>query len=132
MNRQEYEQYQGDFAAGVADLEDGSFSAGFWKCPDCDSDNFDNCDGCRECDKTAEQLQAYSEPSFSWSSCDICGSHLGGDRYTVIACLKGARKAGWTEDHQWQGEVCFDCLYFECYGQLDDMTMLEVTESEEA
>ena len=27
------------------------------------------------------------EGSFSWSSCDVCGSSLGGDRYPVVALI---------------------------------------------
>lgn len=27
------------------------------------------------------------EACFSWSACDVCGSHLGGDRYPVVALV---------------------------------------------
>lgn len=51
-------------------------------CPDCetcrDSVNID-----MSMEKFAEDIgngSLFSEPSFSWSDCDVCGSVLGGDR----------------------------------------------------
>lgn len=71
---------------------------------------------CRDC---GEDQGEYSEPSFSWSSCDCCGSSLGGDRYHV---------AGYNKEHDaiFCYDVCPDCLYYSAYGQLDDQTMLDM------
>ncbi len=65
-----------------------------------------------------------TEPSFSWRSCDCCGSGLWGDRYDAN---------GWnpTEKQVQEYSVCQDCIYYAEYGQLDDMTMLDVRRSEE-
>lgn len=47
-------------------------------CPDCaDEYGLDQ----SEFDSGLESGEIPDEPSFSWSACDLCGSHLGGDRY---------------------------------------------------
>lgn len=63
------------------------------------------------------------EPYFSWSSCDCCGSLLGGDRHDVT---------GWnpTAKEVQEYSVCSNCVYYAEYGQLDDQTMLEIEASE--
>jgi len=59
------------------------------------------------------------EPYFSWSSCDCCGSMLGGNRYDCN---------GWNPRVKEIQEytVCADCVYYAEYGQLDDMTMMDI------
>ena len=59
------------------------------------------------------------EPSFSWSSCDCCGSDFGGDRYDC----NGYNPT--TKEIQ-EYTVCSDCVYYAEYGQLDDMTMMDM------
>lgn len=66
------------------------------------------------------------EPSFSWSYCDVCGSSLGGNRYTC----NGYNPT--TKEVQSDYEVCSNCYYFAEYGKLDDQTMLEIEDSEKA
>ena len=68
----------------------------------------------------------YEEPSFSWSYCDVCGSSLGGNRYTC----NGYNPT--TKEVQSDYEVCSDCYYYAEYGKLDDQTMLEIEASEKA
>ena len=64
-----------------------------------------------------------TEPWFSWSPCECCGSTLGGDRYRMIAV---------DEDREIvEYAVCSDCMYYSTYGQLDDLTMLEIEESDD-
>jgi len=59
----------------------------------------------------------YNEPYFSHNNCECCNRSLGGDRFDMI---------GLTNDNeQFKYEVCSDCLYYNEYGQLDDMTMLD-------
>ena len=72
------------------------------------------CLGCKE--------EQSSEPFFSWSSCDCCGSTLGGNRYHV---------SGYNQEFKqiFCYDVCPDCYYYAEYGQLDDMTMMEVENS---
>ena len=123
---EDYAEYQDDFSAGVADLEDHSFSDGFWNCPACGSDDFDNCDGCADeaCEAHGDGLECWREGSFSWAPCDVCGRGLGGTRYHVIGWIKGARAVGYPESHRWEGEACVDCIYYGEYGGLDDTTIL--------
>lgn len=79
-----------------------------------ESDNI--CPGCNE--------ERSFEPSFSWHSCDSCGSNLGGDRYH---CTGYNEK----EEEIYCYDVCPDCYYFAEYGCLDDMSMIEIEESQE-
>ncbi len=60
-----------------------------------------------------------TEPYFSWSSCECCGSHLGGDRYD---CNGYNPKTGEIYEYS----VCVDCMYYAEYGKLDDLTMMEL------
>lgn len=60
-----------------------------------------------------------ADSHFSWRPCDCCRRLLGGEREMA---------SGWnpTTGEVQEYEVCFDCLYYSEYGELDDMTMLEV------
>ena len=60
------------------------------------------------------------ETFFSWSPCDVCGTHLGGDREE---CNGYNTKTKEFEDYDC---VCTDCVYYAEYGRLDDQTMIEV------
>ncbi len=94
---------------------EGTPSTGHWTCPHCDSEKWHNCEPCPDCGTNPED---YGEPSFSWSPCDCCGSHLGGDRYDVIGWFKGARAGGYTDEFQWSGHICPDCLRYLANGDL--------------
>jgi hypothetical protein len=61
------------------------------------------------------------EPWFSWSNCDCCGSHLGGDREHAVGFNINDRDA----ENEWY-EICSDCAYYIENGCLDDMSMLDV------
>jgi hypothetical protein len=42
------------------------------------------------------------EHYFSWASCELCHSNLGGDRYDYIA---------WDDkDDKWELSICVDCV----------------------
>lgn len=58
------------------------------------------------------------EAWFSWSPCECCKSHLGGDREYLYAHN--------TTDELVQFTICEDCVYFINYGRLDDTTMMRV------
>ena len=58
------------------------------------------------------------EPYFSWENCECCNRHLGGDRYDCSGYNPET-------DEIYEYSVCVDCLYYNEYGQLDDMTMLD-------
>jgi len=122
-NTSDYAQFCDAFKSGTEDLEHGSFSAGYWTCPECDNAEWTNCDPCPECETDPDTA---NEPHFSWSPCDICGRHLGGDREHVIGWLEGAEGHDYADSYQWEGNACTDCIYFQEYHQLDDMTMMQV------
>lgn len=66
-----------------------------------------------------ENLSSEGEPYFSWSHCDCCHRPLGGDRYKAT----GFNRA--TQEIQ-EYQICTDCMYYAEYGQLDDMTMMNI------
>ena len=73
---------------------------------------------CQELDQLGNEDAPEREPWFSWSPCECCGSHLGGNREYLYA-----RDAS---DEIVQFTICEDCVYYVNYGQLDDTTMLEI------
>lgn len=54
------------------------------------------------------------EPYFSHNSCDCCQRQLGGSRMDMLD-INGNEYS-----------ICCDCEYYAEYGQLDDMTMLDM------
>lgn len=84
------------------------------------------CPGCAECTETYGETDDDGhypevEGSFSWESCEICNRPLGGDRFPWHAVND--------DDEIIHGECCVDCMYYLEYGQLDDMTMLDMEEA---
>ncbi len=77
------------------------------------------CPGCADCglDENEEvaAIEVAGEPHFSWSSCDACGSSLGGDRHPAHGIS--------AEFGRMHLSVCTDCVYYLNYGCLDDETM---------
>ena len=59
------------------------------------------------------------EAYFSHSPCDCCSRPLGGDRYTC----NGYNPT--TKEVQSDYSICIDCVYYNEYGQLDDITMMD-------
>lgn len=104
MTKSEYAEYQAAVERNLKGLEFVSTGA---------------CPGCEDCglekEATGYEIETATEPSFSWSSCDACGSTLGGDRHPAHG-----RMSDGTLLHL---NVCTDCLYYLNYGQLDDTTM---------
>ncbi len=66
------------------------------------------------------------DPYFSWQPCECCGSRLGGDRYEANGYIPATGEASGLFS------VCPDCIYYAEYGQLDDMTMLEIDSTQTA
>ena len=141
QNVLDYAQYEAAFKAGVEDLQDGTFSAGYWpgEAPDCECEEARLCecpiiDDCN-CPRGDIDCTCYGDADthidFSSSACDICDRRLAGSRTAIIGWLTGAREAGYTVWDRWSGEACDDCVYYSAYGTLDDQTMIEVRESEE-
>ena len=79
-------------------------------------DECPTCDGCGRVEvqeggeADPDEQQAADEGGFSWSSCDCCGSNLGGDRYPAHT---------WRSDQPLTSagslihlDICTDCLLF--------------------
>jgi hypothetical protein len=67
-------------------------------------------------------LSSEGEPFFSWSSCQCCGTRLGGDRYEC----NGYNEQ--TKEVEEYNRICSDCVYYAEYGRLDDSTMMDMEE----
>lgn len=104
MTKQEYKQYEETFAEWLKQ----------WEFP---SSGY--CPGCEDCPEPQYDGDcAFLEPSFSWRACEVCGSRLGGDRLPIHAVDENGDIVHF--------DACMDCIYYLEYGQLDDMTMLEL------
>ena len=62
------------------------------------------------------------ETFFSSEDCECCHRPLGGDRYRMSALLE--------DDTVILFDVCPDCMYYNEYGTLDDLTMMLLTDDE--
>jgi len=80
------------------------------------------CPGCEECEK-AGHTEECCEEHFSWRACEVCGSHLGGNRYPVHSVDANGDILHW--------DACTDCVYYLERGQLDDQTMLDMDKETE-
>lgn len=67
-------------------------------------------------------LSGDGEPYFSWRYCDCCSRPLGGMR-------EDSKGYNPTTNEIYEYSVCEDCLYYVEYGQLDDMTMMDMKDS---
>jgi len=83
-------------------------------CEDCDgtgeTDEGHVCKVCQGVGTIAPTIDEVpdEEPGFSWSSCEVCGSTLGGNRYTWHAQTKDGKLV--------HGECCEDCMMHMNYG----------------
>ena len=108
-----------------------ALSTGAWPldtCQECkgsgkgdDGDTCYTCDGigkvceCSQCSARGDEDSGErDEGGFSWSSCDTCGSSLGGDRYPGHALDRDPQAPGYVRDSAniIHLEVCADCLMF--------------------
>lgn len=144
MTTTEYQAYQEAVARGLKGLHAVSTGA----CPGCEDcgltdSQCSHCDGegidveqpddgtqdrpCPKCggtgiiEPTEHDRELADEPHFSWHACECCGSTLGGDRHPAHGLDANGDLIHF--------EVCTDCLYYLNYGQLDDMTMMEMQAS---
>ena len=103
-----------EFAKSVDHYLEGIDHANAGPCPGCAGCGLEDCD-----DMEDERYELASEPSFSWSQCDGCGSTFGGDRhYAHGFVLPGDRtEADGPRYPNDPGEiihldVCTDCLLY--------------------
>jgi hypothetical protein len=144
MNAEKYEKYKAAVDHNLKGLEHistgacpGCAECGLEKrdCPDCEgtgqqwndktsceSTDCPNCHGEGKIDCSEHDRELSEQPGFSWSSCEACGSNLGGDRHPAHGFIR--RDEG--RDLLVHISVCSDCLYFLNYGQLDDASMMEI------
>lgn len=109
MTKTEYADYEQRFSDGTKDIS--FLSSGSYL------------ESCSVCPRDLEYDDGVSydcEPHFSWSTCDICARDQGGDRETAHGIYDGRTI---------HLNICTDCVYFNEYGKLDDMTMMELEES---
>lgn len=86
-----------------------------------------NCPECGEelvCCECPEHGTPNTEPYFSWSSCDCCHTSLGGNRQDSWGYHPESKQI-------FEYTICEDCVYYLEYGRLDDMTMLDIENSED-
>ncbi len=115
MTKQEYAWYEEavkDFfvTEGITNL-----STGLCHCPDCMVEL--DCQECPKCGKDAGEFP--NEPFFSWSPCECCKTHMGGNREYATGYNDITKKV-------YNYTICEDCVVYTAYGRLDDMTMLEI------
>lgn len=71
------------------------------------------------CDSHDDESRDDHVDEFSWHPCDCCRSPLGGERHRVTAYHPATKEI-------LTYQVCPDCVYYVEYGQLDDMTMMDM------
>jgi len=105
-------RFMAAFSNGIKDIH--VVSAGFsWNCPEC-LNNYDIC-----CEHKGEHMyqkgEIVDEGSFSHNACDICGSKLGGNRFSAHGVLD--------TDHKEivHLEVCVDCIMYMANGDLPEV-----------
>jgi len=76
----------------------------------------------REGINSLTQADLEREGYFSWRKCECCGG-LAGDRWECNGYNPTSKEV------QDGYEICTDCLYYVEYGELDDLTMLEMRET---
>jgi len=98
MTKKQFEEYKENVRRNLDGLEFISSGA------------TSNCEGCGLGeDPTLWAIDCANEGGFSWSSCDGCGSTLGGQRYPSHALVRGT-------DQRVHLDLCFDCVEFLEYG----------------
>lgn len=90
------------FVAAIEEALKGVNSVSPSPCPDI-------CETCSRTDWPMEYECPVDEGGFSWSSCDSCGSGLGGDRYAAHGFLENGELT--------HLEICPDCMMYHANGE---------------
>ena len=73
--------------------------------------------GCSDCgledcdDMNNPDFDGAGDDEFSWSSCDSCGSNLGGSRHAAHGCI---------DSNVQHFSVCVDCIMYHANGDLPE------------
>ncbi len=118
MTKQEYAEYEETVNNFFEQNGINSLSTGLTHCPNCEV-QFEMQE-CPQCGKDAGEFP--NEPYFSWSPCDCCNTHEGGNREDATAYNPITKEI-------FQFTICEDCAYYAEYGRLDDMTMDDIENS---
>ena len=70
---------------------------------------------------------------FSWMACECCKRPLGGnrERYRFVVTPPIWRHAFPKQIETMEADICTDCVYYLVFGKLDDMTMLDLTDTDD-
>lgn len=115
MTKEDYEDYKANFqyySAGMQCLCNGPAHG----CIDCHPDALE-----MTRDEFFSAVGDGKDESSSFT-CDLCKRPLAGTRYPAH---------GWLGAEVCHFSICSDCVYYMEYGQLDDMTMLEMENTNE-
>lgn len=131
MNKKQYAQYEKCVAEFFKREGINNLSPGRIVCSNCEGKLHES--GCcdEKCPHCGADIECMNEAYFSWRPCECCGSNLGGNR--VIAsgyCPKPNGSISGMGGECFEYEICEDCVYYATYGQLDDMTMIEITKED--
>lgn len=69
----------------------------------CEYVSVGGCPGCKDCGIPEDSDNYVDEAYFSWSPCEICGSHLGGHRHAWHCVIDGKIV---------HGSCCTDCMFY--------------------
>lgn len=112
MNKKEYAEYEAAVANFFKKEEINNLSGGPIE------KTIEICPGCEE------EWSEVGHTSFSTNSCECCGSNLAGERYHVTGYHPESKEI-------YCYDICVDCYYYAEYGQLDDITMMEIEKDEQ-
>lgn len=79
------------------------------------------CNGTGTITPTERDRECAEEGGFSWSECDSCGSHLGGNRYPAHGIIAESMEAAQKPESEiTHFNVCADCLCWHANGDLPE------------
>lgn len=105
------------------------------------------CCGCSDCqsaynmterqmERALDRGEIADEGGFSWSACDSCGSHLGGNResahgWITVPVYRKGKPTRRMKQVLCHFEVCVDCLHYHANGDIPESGMVAGTEEDE-
>lgn len=71
-------------------------------------------------DRDVSEGRVNEPESFSWSSCDVCGNPLGGDRHPAHGFIGGKK-----DSDLCHFDICQECLFYWANGDIPDDEYLD-------